>query len=129
MRKKIAIFGSILIIGLAKLAMAEVCERIVPYVSPPAKSPPEKRNGHVLISSMSGNEQFVFGGFDQDPDLWILWQEGETGRWEYMVAKGTAASSRGDIAGFLSRGHRIPLSFLAVHNLLWAFQLTQIPTN
>ena len=100
MRKKIAIFGLMLILVLGKLVMAQVCERIVPY-----GSPPDKRNGHVLVSSMGGNEQFVFGGFDQDPDLWILWQEGETWRWEYVVAKGTAPSSRGGHSGiFVSEG-------------------------
>ncbi len=106
MRKKIAIFGLILIMGLAKLVMAEVCERIVPYVSPPDGSPPEKRDGHALISSMGGNEQFLFGGFDQNTNLWVLRYEGDNWRWENMGTKGPdTPSQRGGHSGiFVSQG-------------------------
>ena len=97
MRKKIAILGLILILGMGKLVMAQVWERIIP-----SGTPPDKRNGHVLISP-GGSEQFVFGGFDQDDNLWILrkWG-GETWRWEYSVAKGTAPSSRGGHSGIFA---------------------------
>ena len=101
MKKKIAIFGLMLILGLGKLVMAEVWEEIRPSGTgtPPS---PSKRNGHVLISP-DGSEKFVFGGFDQDPDLWILWQEGETWRWEYRVAQGTAPTKRGGHIGIFVR--------------------------
>jgi len=106
MRKKIAIFGLILIMGLAKLVMAEVCERIVPYVSPPDGSPPGARNGHVLVYSMGGNEQFVFGGFDQNTNLWVLRYEGDTWRWENTGDRGDdTPSQRGGHSGtFVSKG-------------------------
>jgi len=92
MRKKIVIFGSILILGLAKLVMAQVWERIIP-----SGTPPDKRNGHVLI------QQFVFGGFDQDNDLWILREEGGGNwRWEYVAVKGTAPFSRGGHSGIFA---------------------------
>ena len=101
MRKKIAIFGLILIMGLAKLVIAQVCERIVPY-----GSPPDKRDGHALVSSMGGNEQFLFGGFGQNTDLWILRYEGDTWRWENMDTKGgDTPSQRGGHSGiFVSEG-------------------------
>ncbi|MDH5386589.1 MAG: hypothetical protein OEY18_17955 [Candidatus Aminicenantes bacterium] len=101
MRKKIAIFGLILIMGLAKLVMAEVCERIVPYGSPPGV-----RDGHALISSMGGNEQFLFGGFDQNTNLWVLRYEGDTWRWENMGTKaGDPPSARGGHSGiFVPKG-------------------------
>ncbi len=100
MKKKIVIFGSILILGLAKLVMAEVCERIVPY-----GSPPEKRDGHALVSSMGGNEQFVFGGFNQNTDLWRLREEGEGNWiWENMGARGDTPGTRGGHSGIFVSG-------------------------
>jgi len=93
MRKKIAILGLILILGLGKLAMAEVWERIIPFGNPPSK-----RNGHVLI------QQFVFGGFDQDNNLWILWQEIDTWRWENRSAGGEAPGPRGGHSGIFAHG-------------------------
>ena len=96
----VAILGLILIFTLGKLVMAQVCERIVPY-----GSPPDKRNGHVLVSSMGGNEQFLFGGFDQNTNLWVLRYEGDNWRWEYRVAQGTAPTTRGGHSGiFVSEG-------------------------
>jgi len=90
----VAISGSILILALGKLSMAEVWEKIEP-----SGSPPSGRNGHVLISP-GGPEQFIFGGFGQNNDLWMLRQEGETWRWEYRVAQGTAApTARGGHSG------------------------------
>jgi len=85
--------GLILIFTLGKLAMAEVWQKIVT-----SGTPPDKRNGHVLIYP-GGNEQFIFGGFGQNNDLWILREEGEFSRWEYKVAKGTAPSARGGHSG------------------------------
>jgi hypothetical protein len=85
--------GLILIFTLGKLAMAEVWQKIVT-----SGTPPDKRNGHVLISPGS-NQQFIFGGFGQNNDLWILREEGESSRWEYKVAKGTAPSARGGHSG------------------------------
>ncbi|MBA7469341.1 hypothetical protein ES707_04608 [subsurface metagenome] len=94
MRKKIAILGLILILGMGKLVMAQVWEEIRPSDDLPVGALPDERNGHVLI------QQFVFGGFDQDNDLWILREEGGGNwRWEYVVAKGTAPSSRGGHSG------------------------------
>ncbi|MFB0528059.1 MAG: hypothetical protein ACETVT_04210, partial [bacterium] len=106
MRKKIAIFGLMLILGLGNLVMAEVCERIVPDGSPPVYSLPEKRNGHMLVYSMGGNEQFLFGGFGQNTNLWILRYEGDTWRWENMFDKGDdTPSARGGHSGtFVSKG-------------------------
>lgn len=94
MRKKIAFFGLILILGLGELTMAEVCEEIKPI-----GTRPDKRNGHVLISR-DGSENLVLGGFTQEADLWILRQEGETWRWEYRVTQGTnVPSARGGHSG------------------------------
>lgn len=97
----VAISVLILIFTLGKLAMAEVCERIAPY-----GSLPDKRNGHVLISSTGGNEQFVFGGFGQNTNLWVLRYEGDNWRWENMGNKGTSApSQRGGHSGiFVPKG-------------------------
>ena len=95
-----AILALVLIFLLGKLVMAQVCERIVPYGSPPDGSPPDKRNGHVLVSSPGGNEQYVFGGFDQDADLWILRYEGDTWRWENTDTRGAdTPSERGGHSG------------------------------
>lgn len=96
MKKKIAILGTILVLGLGKLVMAQVWERIVPY-----GSPPEKRNGHVLVSS-GGNEQFLFGGFDQNANLWVLRYEGDTLRWENIGAKGDTPGTRGGHSGIFA---------------------------
>ena len=98
MRKKIAILGLILILGMGKLVMAQVWERIIP-----SGASPDKRNGHVLISP-GGSEQFVFGGFDQDDDLWILRREGGGNwRWENMGAQGIEApSERGGHSGIFA---------------------------
>ncbi|MFB0527070.1 MAG: kelch repeat-containing protein [bacterium] len=100
----VALLGLILIFTLGKLVMAQVCERIVPYVSPPINYPPEKRDGHALISSMGGNEQFLFGGFGQNTNLWILRYEGDNWRWEYRVAQGTAPTTRGGHSGIFVPG-------------------------
>ncbi|NIM02960.1 hypothetical protein GTN66_02255 [bacterium] len=97
MKKKIAILGTILVLGLGKLVMAQVWERIIPY-----GSPPEKRDGHVLVSS-GGNDQFVFGGFDQNTNLWVLRYEGDTWRWENMGAKGDTPGTRGGHSGIFAR--------------------------
>ena len=103
MRKKIAILGLILILGMGKLAMAQVWEKIEPYGTPPDGTLPDKRNGHVLVSS--DGDKFVFGGFGQDSDLWILRQEGgETWRWENMGADGAEIpSGRGGHSGIFVR--------------------------
>jgi len=94
----VAISGSILILALGKLSMAEVWEKIEP-----SGSPPNGRNGHVLISP-GGPEQFIFGGFGQNNDLWMLRQEGETWRWENMGAKGNVPSARGGHSGIFAYG-------------------------
>jgi len=92
-----AILGLILIFTLGKLVMAQVWERIIP-----SGTPPDKRNGHVLISP-GGSEQFVFGGFDQDDDLWILRREGgENWRWENMDAGGDTPGTRGGHSGIFA---------------------------
>lgn len=99
MRKKIAIVGLMLILGLAKLVMAQVWERIIP-----SGNPPDKRNGHVLISP-GGSEQFVFGGFDQDDDLWMLRREGGgIWRWENMDDRGDTPGTRGGHSGIFFYG-------------------------
>ena len=93
----VAILGLILIFTLGKLAMAQVWERIVP-----SGTPPGKRNGHVLV--VPNGDKFVFGGFDQDNDLWILRQDGgETWRWEKSTAKGEAPGPRGGHSGIFAR--------------------------
>jgi hypothetical protein len=97
MKKKIAILGTILVLGLGKLVMAQVWERIIP-----SSTPPGKRNGHVLV--VSNGDKFVFGGFGQENDLWILRQEGgETWRWDKSTAKGEAPNSRGGHSGIFAR--------------------------
>lgn len=102
MRKKIAIFGLMLILGLGKLAMAQVWEKIEPYGTLQDGTLPDKRNGHVLICP--DGDVFVFGGFDQNNDLWILRQEGDTWRWENMGASGTdIPSGRGGHIGIFVR--------------------------
>ncbi len=102
MRKKIAIFGLMLILGLGNLVMAEVWEKIEATGTLPEKKLPEERSGHVFI------ENFVFGGFGQDPDLWILREEGGGNwRWEYVVAKGTAPTPRGGHSGIFA-GNEAP---------------------
>ncbi len=98
MRKKIAILGLILILGMGKLVMAQVWERIIPFGNPPSK-----RNGHVLISP-GGSDQFVFGGFGQNNDLWILREEGEFSRWENMGARGDTPGTRGGHSGIYVYG-------------------------
>jgi len=100
MKKKRAIFGLILILGLGKFAMAEVCERVVPYDPPPGG-----RNDHALISSMGGNEQFLFGGFSQNSNLWVLRYEGDNWRWQNMGNKGpNPPSARGGHSGVFVSG-------------------------
>lgn len=97
MRKKIAILGLILILGMGKLVMAQVWERIIP-----SGTPPDKRNGHVLISP-GGSEQFVFGGFGQNDDLWILRREGgENWRWENIGVRGDTPGTRGGHSGIFA---------------------------
>jgi len=93
MRKKIAILGLILILGMGKLVMAQVWQKIVT-----SGTPPDKRNGHVLISP-GGSEQFIFGGFGQNNDLWVLKERGETSEWERRDTIGTAPSVRGGHSG------------------------------
>ncbi len=104
MRKKIAILGLILILGMGKLVMAQVWEEIRPSDDLPVGALPDERNGHVLISP-GGNEQFVFGGFGQNNDLWILREEGESSRWERKDIPGDVPSARGGHSGiFVSEG-------------------------
>jgi len=88
-----AVLGLILIFTLGKLAMAQVWQKIVT-----SGTPPDKRNGHVLIYP-GGNEQFIFGGFNQNNDLWILREEGESSRWERKDIPGTVPSERGGHSG------------------------------
>ena len=100
MRKKIAILGLILILGMGKLVMAQVCEELKPI-----GNLPDEREGHVLICS-GGSEQFVFGGFDQDNDLWILREEGGGNwRWENTgTREPDTPSERGGHSGIFVSG-------------------------
>jgi len=101
MRKKIVIFGLMLILGLGKLVMAQVWEEIRPSDDLPVGALPDERNGHVLISS--DGDKYLFGGFDQNTDLWRLREEGEGNWiWENMGAGGDAPGERGGHSGIFA---------------------------
>ncbi|HUW23225.1 MAG TPA: kelch repeat-containing protein [bacterium] len=95
-----AVLGLILIFTLEKLVMAQVCEELKPV-----GASPDGRNGHVSVSS-GGSEQFVFGGFNQNTDLWRLREEGE-GNWIWEntgTREPNTPSERGGHSGIFANG-------------------------
>ena len=89
MRKKIAIFGLMLILGLGKLVMAQVWEKIEPYGTP------------LIFGGQDENEEYL-------DDFWILREPVPGGppywRWEKIYSIGDLPSKRSGHAAALGGG-------------------------